>query len=112
MDDVFCFQVVSFGNLGFAGFTSIQRTAFFQKFTTSRLMNCTIYTSTPKETAVGCVDNTFNISLRNIRSADINDVFSFFRRNSCIENGSDVGLRKIERQIPGIQHNALNARIH
>ena len=75
-------------------------------------MDCTINTAATKETAVGCVDDTFDISLCNIRSSDMNDIFSFTGRNIYIKYSSDVRLRQIKGQVPRVQHDTFDFRIH
>ena len=70
MDDVSSRQPISFGDLGVAGLTAAEPTAFHRKLRAGSAMDCTIHPATAEEGRVGRVDDGVNPQCRNIGDDD------------------------------------------
>src|SRR5713226_4208275 len=72
VNDPFGPKAISFGDLGFAGITSIERPTFFRELGAGGAVNCSIDASAAQETLVGGVDNRIDVKRGNIALNNLN----------------------------------------
>ena len=99
MDHIFCFQVITSGDLRLTGLTAVQLSALFEQSGTGCTVDRSVNAASAEQRIVRGIDDRINMQLCDVAHFEIYPVFRFVR----FQNHPDQFLGQIERAAPGIE---------